>query len=81
MHKGVSEYAIDIATAGKKVDVYAVADGIVETAGTMVKNKEGKVVTVDYGSGLNGLEMAGFGNYVVINHNMAIKACMLIYQK
>lgn len=68
MHKGVSENAIDISTSGEKVDIYAVGDGVVEIAGTMIKNEEDKVMTVPYDSNLKGLEIVGFGNYIIIAH-------------
>jgi len=73
MHTGISEYAIDISTTGKAVDVYAVGDGKVKTAGTMVIKKEGedkdKVMMLPYGSNLEGYKIVGFGHYIVINHN------------
>jgi Tol biopolymer transport system component/murein DD-endopeptidase MepM/ murein hydrolase activator NlpD len=74
MHTGVSEYAIDISTSGKSINIYAVGDGVVEVAGVYVKNKEEKVYVVEYGSNLEGLEIVGFGNYIIIAHDNGYKS-------
>ncbi len=68
MHIEASEYAIDISTDGKPVNLYAVADGKVETAGTMLINNEDMTTTVPYSDNLEGYQVVGFGNYIIIDH-------------